>query len=285
MTATWGIVTYDRLENLFCLALAAALAFLVLAAAARVRPWSVRSPDTIAAGVFTIIAVLLTAVAPDAVGSGGAFISQRLALFPLFGVLIWLAGQDLRRSYVIAAAMVAIVAATGVAIVRYDELNQAERIGRDLTAIGWCAEDGRTIVQGNLARVPFGSLGRIDLFTNDASRLAAASDGLDLMAVDLRVPQWLQRFRPETSVAEHLTPPTAHGIDFPPPLDFAAYERSTGLQIDHVLLFGRPAMAQTTRASSSWQRFDRSLREHYRLEGRSPERWWELWVLRGLDCQ
>ena len=277
LSLTWPMVTYDRLEILFCVAVVAALAVLAVLAAMRTRPWRESEPDTRAVGIFTVAVAVLAVVAPDDVGSGGSFISHRLALFPAFGALIWLAGQQLPRRAVVAAACVALAAAGGLAAVRYDELGQVERMAQDLAAVKRCVGDEATIVQGNLARVPVGSAGRIDVLTNEAGRIAADTDGLDLLSVDLRAPQWLQRYRSETSAAEHLVLPDAYVPDVPPPLDFAAFEDETGETVDYVLLFGRPAVERSARSAQSWRRFDRSLRTHYRLEARSPAGWWELW--------
>jgi hypothetical protein len=237
----------------------------------------------VASGIFTLVVLALAVVAPDDVGSG-SFISHRLALFAVLGLLIWLSGQDVERRHMLAAAGVAVVAAAGLAVVRYDELRAAERISRDLAPALRCDTEGRTVVQGNLARVAFGSADRIDLFTNEASRGAAVSRGLDLLNVDLRAPQWLQRYREETSAATHLVEEGAFVVDVPPPFDFAAFERTTGTEIDHVLLWGRPGMSRETARSASLRAFERSLRARYRQESRSPEGWWELWVRRGVAC-
>ena len=150
----------------------------------------------------------------------------------MFGALLWLAGQELPRTYAVAAACVALVAAAGLAAVRYDELRQVERIAQDLAPALRCVDDHRTLVQGNLAQVPIGSAGRIDVLTNEAGRITADTDGLDLLAVDLRAPQWVQRYRPETSAAEHLVLRDAYVVDVPPPLDFDMFERETAATAD-----------------------------------------------------
>lgn len=165
VTLTWGTVSYDRLEIIFCLVAAAALWVLIARSALARRPWRERDPDTIALAVFTLSAALVTVAAPDAVGSGGSYLSERLVLFPVLGVLIWLSRQSLRTVHFVTGAAVAVVAAAGLALVRYDELREIERIADDLAVTIPCVGRQATMVQGNLADVRVGSAGRIDALT------------------------------------------------------------------------------------------------------------------------
>jgi hypothetical protein len=278
VTLEWGIVTFDHVEVVFCLAAALALGLLLLAAALRQRPWHERNPDTLAVGVFTLVITLVAVLAPDSVGSGGSLISQRLVLFPALGAVLWLAGQRLSSTQVRAAACVALASAAGLAIVRYDDFRQLERVAQDLEPLIPCVEHDSTIVHGNLAPLFVGSLVRNSFLDLETGRVSAPTNGFDLGSLDLGVPQWLQRYRPATSPLEHLVASGAYIDESPPPFDFAAFERATGKRPDYVILSGRPAMTRETLESDTWRRFDPSLRERYRLVSRSPERWWELWV-------
>jgi hypothetical protein len=227
--------------------------------------------------LFTVLLGVIELLAPEAVGSGGSFLTQRLALFPAYGALMWLGRQHLRRGELIVAATVAVVAAVGLGAVRHDELRHIELVAADQAAIVNCVPRGATIVQSNLADVTFGSAGRIDALTSETGRLAAERDGIDLANYNWEVPFLLQRFRPETNPYTYL----AVGRRFhrvPPVLKFAEFERATRNSVDVVVLWARPRMTDAARRSSTWRRFDRSLRTRYRRTARSPLGWWEVWT-------
>jgi hypothetical protein len=282
VTLKSGIVTYDRLELVFCLVAAAGLWALILVAVYRRRPWRERDPDTIALGSFVVVVAVVAIVAPYSVASGGYVLSQRLALFPVLGAVLWLSRQRIPSSYVLAGAMAAAVGAAGLAVVRYDDLRQLEEVVDDLSAITPCVRPGSTIVQGNLAYVPVGS-SPFDPNSAEASRVAAARDGLDLGNSDWGVPFTLQRFRARVNPYDHLVRSGAFVEDVPPSFDFASFAR-TGSRVDYVLLWARPKMAEETRLAPAWRRFDTELRSEYSLERRSPLGWWELWSHGPADC-
>jgi hypothetical protein len=283
VTLKSGLVAYDRLELVFSLAVAGALCTLIVVSVARRRPWLEREADTIALGVFTVAVGLVTILAPYSVGSGGSILAPRLVLFSVLGAVLWLARQRLSPRHILAGGVVAAVAAAGLAVVRYDEHRHMERVAGDLEAITACVARGSTIVQGNLAYVPF-SYSEFDPHSAEAGRVAAERDALDLGNSDWGIPFSLQRFRPETNPYTHLVEPGAFIEDVPPPLDFEAFERRTGTRVDYVLLWGRPKTSEQTRASSAWSRFEEDLRSDYALARRSPLGWWELWARAGVEC-
>ena len=285
VTLEWGIMTFDHVEVVFCLAAALALGLLVIGAALEMRPWRERNPDTLAVGVFTLVITTVAMFAPDTVGSGGAFISQRLALFSALGAVLWLAGQRISIAHIKVAACVAVASAAGLALVRYDDFRQLERVVQDLEVLVPCVDNNSTIVQGNLAPLFVGSLARNLFLDLETGRVTAATNGLDLGSADLAVPQWLQRYRPANSPLKHLVPSGAYINKSPPHFDFAAFERKTGTRPDYVILSGRPAMSRDVLSSRAWRRFDRSLRERYRVVSHSPERWWELWAAADVVTQ
>ena len=284
VTLKTGIVSYDRLELVFCLIAAAALWTLIVVAVVRMLPWRDRDPDTLALAAFTVLVGAVAILAPDAVASGGSLLSRRLVLFPVLGVLLWLARQQLSARLLVGAGVAAVVAAGGLAVVRYDELRHVERAADDLAAITSCVEPGSTIVQGNLAYVSFGPGAVLDPHTSEAGRIAAARDGLDLGNIDWDVPFWLQRFRAAKNPPRHLVTEDRFVEDVPPPFDFASFEQSVGEPIDYILLWGRHEMTTETRRSAAWREVDRELRERYGLAVRSPLGWWELWSRAGQAC-
>ena len=286
VTLTWGVVAYDRLEIVFCLIAAAALWTLVVVAARARKPWRERDYDTIAVGLFTLTMALVTVAAPDEVGSGGGQLSYRLVVFPVLGALIWLGRQELRAKYLAAGAGLAVLAAFGLALVRYDDLREVERVANDLAVTIPCVQKGATVVQGNLAYVGFGSAGRIrGALMAEAGRVAAARDGLNLGSIDWSLPFALQRFRTSRSPFTHLIAPGESVERVPPPFDLRAFERATGSDVDYVVLWGRSHMTAETRSSEDWRSFDRALRAHHHLAARSPLDWWEIWSTRAGTCE
>jgi hypothetical protein len=282
LTLRSGLVTYERVEIVFSLVVAAVLWILVVGALLR-RQWAQgHDPDGLGIGLFVILIAFLGIIAPQSVASGGGILWQRLVVFPVFGALLWLSRQRLPRSHVITCAGAAALAALGLAVVRYDDLRHMERITNDLMAIAPCVDVHSTIVQGNLAYVPRGS-SPFDPHSGEAGRLAVARDGIDLGNLDWDPPFSLQRFRDETSAYKHLVRPGAGFEDVPPPFDFDNYERTTGTRVDFVLLWGRPDMTAEVATSQAFRRFDRDFEAKYRFVARSPESWWELWKRRGTE--
>jgi hypothetical protein len=283
VTLTWGLVAYDDLEKLACVGLAVVLWGLIVLAAVRRRPWHERDPDTIGVALFAVLVALIELLAPEAVGSGGSFLTQRLALFPVYGALIWLARQDLRRSELMAGAVVAVAAAFSLAGVRNDELRQIERISADQAALTPCVQRDATIVQLDLARVPLGSAARIETLTNEAGRFAVARRGIDLANYQWTVPFSPQHFRPETDPYEYLA--VGHAFHHvPPDVTFGRFERATGAGVDVVVLWARPAVTDAERTTKAFENFERSLRKRYHLYARSPLGWWEVWSKRPGTC-
>jgi len=296
ISLTWGVATYDRSEFIFCVLAAAALWALIALASLRRRPWRERDADTFGLALFTLAAALVAIVSPYGVGSGGGQLPERLMLFPVFGVIMWLGRQQLRKVELEVAAAIAVVAAFGLAAVRYDQFQQLDRIASDLVALERCVPPGQTMIQANLASVPFGSLNnkRIDPLVLEVGRVAAARGGLDLGDIEWHLAYSIQRYQPAADpftylparVATHYSEQDAGKVleEVPPPLDFGRYERATGRRVDDVFLWGRPEMTAETRDSRTWRGFDRSLRAQYHRYARSPLGWWELWSKRPGTC-
>jgi hypothetical protein len=283
-TMTWTVVSYDRLEIQLARLAAVAVWGLVVIALLRRRPWRERDPDTIALGLFVLVVFAVALLAPSEVESGGSLLSERLGLFPILGVMLWLSRQRMPAVTLVAGAAVAAVAAAGLLAVRYDELRQVEHAVDDLSALAGCVDERSTIVQANLADVSFGDARRINTLASEAGRLAVAREGLDLGNEEWGVPFSLQRFRPSASPFRHLFFPQRYIWEVPPPLDFRAFER-TGNSVDYVLLHGRADMSDDTRRSDAFRRFDRSLRRRYRRSATSRRGQWELWSSEGEPCR
>lgn len=293
VSLTTGIATYDRLERVPCFAMGLALLILVLIAA--VRGWSswIGRPVPLGLAVFILLSSIVALFAPDEMGSGGTLGSIRYALFPILGVILWLAYQPLPSRVLLIGATVAVLSASSLATIRYDELRAIEAALQDLRALEPSILPNSTVVQANVRQVKFGSLHRPSSLVAETGRLAAAQDAFDLGNVDWSVPFGLLRFRKETNPYAHLVYP---GKGFfwiesaPPPLDFQGFEQRTNMRVDYVVVFGRalpagafewtPRKKSPDLIASELNRFESNLNARYVRVKTSPLGIWELWSRR-----
>jgi hypothetical protein len=273
----WALGSYDRLEWVFCVVAAGALWLLALLAVRRAGRSAVSDPMGVGLALFVIASTAVAVASPEEVASGGSYLSQRLALFPAFGGLLWLARLPLGRREVLAGAAAAVVAGAGLLVVRHDELRSVARIAVDLDPLTACVEERSFLVQANLSTPRFGSLYRLSALGAETGRVTARTNSIYLGNIDWAVPFSVFRFRPEADPYVHLVDPGAFLEDAPPPFDFARFER-TGIPVDAVLVFGRPGADAAMLASAGYRRFARQLRERFTQTALSPEGWWELWI-------
>lgn len=296
VSLTTGIATYDQLERVPCVATAFALWIMVLIAAVRGRSSWIRRPAPLGLAVFVLLSSVVALFAPDGMGSGGTLGSIRYALFPVLGAILWLAYQPLPSRVLLAGATVAVLSASSLATIRYDELRAIEVALQDLRALEPSILRNSTVVQANIRQVKFGSLARPSSLAAETGRLAAARDAFDLSNVDWSVPFGLLQFRKETNPYTHLVRP---GKGFfliesaPPPFDFQRFERRTGMRADYVVVFGRVLPVGAVETSprkkspelivSELNSFESSLNGSYVRVTTSPLGIWELWSRRSLS--
>lgn len=295
LSLTTGISTYDRFERIPCVVTGFALWSLVLIGAMTNRWNWIRHPVPLGLTAFVFLSSVVTLFAPEGIGSGGTLGSIRYALFPILGVILWLAHVPLPSRLLLVGATVASLSAFSLNAVRYDELRATEVALQDLRNLETCLSLGSTVVQGNLRRVGFGSLARPSSLAAETGRLAAARDAIDLGNIDWAVPFGLLQFRKEANPYLHLVPP-GKGLfrieSAPPPFDFEAFEHRTGILVDYVLLFGRtlppgavemPYWGKTQDLIAlETKRFESQLNDHYIRVKMSPLGIWELWSRRSL---
>jgi len=296
VSLTTGIATYDQWERLPCIATGLALWILVLVAAVRGGSSWIRRPVPLGLAVFVVLSSVVALFAPDGMGSGGTLGSIRYALFPILGAILWLAYQPLPSRVLLVGATVAVLSASSLATIRYDELRAIEVALQDLRALEPSILPNSTVVQANVRQVKFGSLARPSSLAAETGRLVAARDAFDLSNVDWSVPFGLLRFKKETNPYTHLVHP---GEGFfliesaPPPLDFQGFEQRTGMRVDYVVVFGRALPAGAVETSprkkspdliaSELNRFESSLNARYVRVKTSPLGIWELWSRRSLS--
>jgi hypothetical protein len=186
--------------------------------------------------------VLLYFVAPRRI-AGGAYLNERLALFPFFVAMLWLAGQPfsdrLRRAVQAAAASLAI-AALALHLATYVELRGP--MAEYLSAAPQL-EANRTLLPLSFASQGWGlsRLGpRTKVFLHTASYLAAERSVLNLANYEGNYVHFPLIFRDEVNPFVHLA--RAQGLEGDPPcLDLEAYAQQTGWEVDYVLLWGMRA--------------------------------------------
>ena len=294
----WGVTSYGRFEVLWTLLVAVVLGVLLVAVArGRERPLlMLRTTD--APFLFAIIATLAFVVAPFQVASGGSFITQRLALFPVYGAILWIAAHPLPRSLLVSAAAVGLVAAAGLGVMRLPTDRQLDSVVTDFMSVEPCLAPNSTMIQGNMAvalpgerhyvegntRATSGIRGgdiRLDPVTNETGLLAADLHGIDLGSPEGSVPFYLLRFRSELDPRKHLVVRNGYIEGIPPPLDLLGYQRRTPGRVDYILLFGPSRADRETLGSPIWAALRKQLNTGYRLVAVSPHGWLQAWERRG----
>jgi len=268
----WGIWSYSAFEGLIALVLACTLVVLgIRATVARGRiAW--RTGDELL--VYTLIAFLAVVFAPSSVGSGSV-LTQRLALFPALGFLLWLAGQPLSSRSLARAGLVFAAAALALGLVRMPTASYLSRTVADVMTAVPCVAGRSSLIQATLS-LPNGSGWRVDPLSDEVSRIAAHTGGIDVGTSAWAVPFFVLRSRQRVDPYEHLVPDGFSQIS-PPPFDIERYERRTGARIDYVVVMGRTRAEPEILESADWRRLRRQLITSYRLVHHSPGGWIDVW--------
>ncbi len=281
---TLGVTSYSRFEALWMLLVAAMIAVLVVTVVRlRERPL-LRPRASDAPLVFTLIGSVAVVFAPFQVVSGGSFIYQRLALFPIYGIILWIAAYRVPRRLLISAAAISLVAATGLALTRLPTYRKLDSIVTDFMAVKPCLAPGSTMIQASMALALPASDVRLDPVTDETGRLAADLRGLDLGSIEGSVPFYVLQFRPPLDPQTHLVLPGQYIEGIPPPLDPLGYQRRTGGRVDYVLLFGLSHASASALRSPAWAAFRRELGSGFRLVAVSPRGWVQAWERRGSSA-
>lgn len=268
-TLAWPIVSYDRLEAVLTTMVGAALGLAtLLAVVARWRrpPW-IRPEDW--ALWFTVLATVAYFVAPEALGSGGV-VSQRLALFPVLGLTLWLAAQPIHAWAFRAIAAAAVLAAVGLLVIRIPSYVSTSDAVADYVTLTPCIAPRSTMVQANLWWFPSGPLDRISPLIHDTGRLSAATHGHDLGSVTSAVPLFPLQNRPSNDPFTYLVTRPSGEYEIPPGIDPLGYEAVTGEAVDYVVLFGRIHATADTLATADWGNLQDQLARGYRRVAVSP---------------
>ena len=260
-TLTLPIVSYSPLEIVGAL-LTCALLLVLVAAAWRAVRRSTISPLTWRLTVVTAACTAVYFLAPDQVGTG-SFLNDRLSLFPPLVLLLALAsvvhhGRVLRLTGVAAAAV-----ALGMAGARLPTQVRYDRLVDEYLSAAPAIPRGATLValRYHVFSPPLGDqrYKQQDPLDNEANRLAAQRDAVDLRSLEAEVGYFLESFRPpvEGPIAADL-----NNFAVPPPVHLAAYDHSAR-HVDYVLIVGLRQASAAVRHAPATEAVERELARHY----------------------
>lgn len=274
-----GLATADRLEILVAGGLAVTLAGLLVAAIrsrACASTHALRDEDALLA--YAGIALALAIVAPASVRSGGSFIPERLTLFPVYGIALWLAAADLRRWTVWIAGTAWLAVAAAFLLLRLPTTLGLSAAAMEYESIAPCLALRSTMIQVNAASPPRpGSLARTDPFTEETGRIAAATHGHDLGNFEGSFPFFLFRNRPANDPFRWLVTSPDAFESVPPGVDLAAFGTRPDGTVDYVLVLGRPDATPETLAAPGWISLNGELNARYRRVAASASGLVEAW--------
>ena len=115
---------------------------------------------------------------------------------------------------------------------------------------------------------------------NEASRVAAATHGIDLGNTEWSVPYYLLRFQPKRDPYQWIPTPPGAIEQIPPDFDLQRYEQRTGGQVDYVLVTGRSRAPAAILKSADWRSLHSQLERMYRKVYTSPDGWVDVWERR-----
>jgi hypothetical protein len=259
-----GLATAEPLEIVASVGLAVTLLGLVIAAIViRARSGPVLR-DHDAFFVYAAVAAAIAILSPASVESGGSYIPQRLALFPVYGVALWLAAVNLPRWTTRTADVGWIVIAAVFLVARLPVTMALSADAIEYEALAPCVALGATMIQVNLSLVPRGSLALTDPFTSETGRIAAATQGHDLGNFEGAFPFFLiENHAVNNPYVWLLT--RGDGFYLPPPgVDLDRYRTRPEGVVDYVFVVGRPRATLQTLAASDWTNLDRELESGYR---------------------
>jgi hypothetical protein len=206
----------------------------VVALRARLRPPRPREGDGLLLATLALTALVF--VAPQGM-AGGTFLLPRLALFPAFGALLWVA--CLRLPALIVGIAGSVGAATSVLLLvslgfSYRDANARRE---EYVSAAPLIERGSVLLPLNYGWAT-GSFPRVDVFAHVASQVAVARDSIELT--------YFQGSAPGIFPLDFETRRNPYRIlgrtheNVPPCADLFLYEAESGQRIDYVLTWREP---------------------------------------------
>ncbi len=239
-------VMHSSKEAVLTIALVVLLvAFVGVAAKTRLARRRLVATDALLA--VAVACAVASLVAPNATG-GAELLNERLALFAVVTVVIWLGTQPVSERVRTGIAVVGAVIAIALVAVRIPTYRSLDRSLREITSVESAMVSGRTYV------VVLGQdTTQVDRLTaplrSDPFRSVTGYFAADRKLVGLDNYEGRYNYFPYQYVAARdpvrglflVTDPRAFNRH--PPLDIAGYERRTGSEVDYVVVLGPPDRA------------------------------------------
>ena len=267
------LVTFDPAEAMPAMLLAGAL--LLMAATAlwkRRREKRLLEGDAFAACSLAFLLAYLLAPMELA---GGGYLTPRLVLFPLFGLLLWLASHRWSERARASTALVAVAATLpGLALHLRSYRGANEELEEYVQAEPWLLR-GATVLPLHYEGAPDGSFPRVDVLAHAAAYFAVSRGTVDMAFYEGTTRGLFPfAFHREVDPYRHLgDSPEA----IPPCVDLAGYVERTDRPIDVVLTWKRRGAGGSPCAAATYE----ELQERYRLVHVSePRGLLEVWRLR-----
>jgi hypothetical protein len=222
VTLSLPIVSYTSLEYISSVLTVLVLAVLVLHFV-RASRGKKMPPLTVGLAAVVAVCVVVYFVTPNSVGAI-AGMSPRLAMFVPLSLVLLCASVGLEPKVLRGAGLCFLAAAVILVGVRLPTLVRYDHSVSEFLSVEKEIPSGATLLE-----VRFGSIGRFDPLTEEASRVAADRGDLDLLTLEGQGPDYQQTFRPQYKRLSH---DLQSGR-----LNLVDYERSGG-QIDYVLVVG-----------------------------------------------
>ena len=221
----------------------------------------------------TLSAVFLYLVTPNTLVvtpggvPGGGLIESRLAFFPYFMVLLWLAGHRWGRRHAASMALVGTMVTLGLLSMHTYQYRLINRVISEYSSAREVIADSSVVLPIRMADMRKGPGGellsvRVDPLIHASHYLAVGRPVVNLNNIQAMYGYFPVRFRPDHSPLSKLG-----RLDIVnPDVDIAGYERQIGRQIDYVTLWGDQVFSGDREGD---RRIVRQLESGYRLVFRS----------------
>ncbi len=259
-----GILSYSAWEKLPCLALAVLLAILVIAAVrSRLPQLRLRRED--AFGAAALVSLVTIVLAPEKIASGGGFSTERLALFPFYALVLWIASQPVVERLSALTVAVAIAVQIVLLAIRLPFYQSFSDQVAEYDSIATSIRPGSTMLQINLWPDGVRDNPHSHPLSNEASRIAAERHGIDLGNAQGWTPYYDFHFRPRLDPYFHLQfHPDGMGST-PPDVDLRGYNSTSGGEVDYVFVLGRRHATPDVLSAPGTVRVLGDLASEYRL--------------------
>ena len=234
----YSMVLFDLREVVASAAFAVLL--LVVTAAAwrrrdardRVGPWGLPAAAAVGATLLVYLA------APES-AAGGGLLTDRLALYPLFAWVLWLAAQPLSPAWRRGAAAAA--ASISLALLAFHAVRSARinRVLSDYATASAVIEPDTTVLPLSFSDTVTSPAGRrlssrVFPLAHAGGLLAAGGGVVDLGNYEASTGYFPVAFAPGRNAWDLIG--LTHPLDQPPAADFLSFNRRTGGRVDYVVL-------------------------------------------------